>query len=109
MRRDAADLQILQAHLQPEHHGRIQIGVSEPPQLVHAVKIPRRLDIVGHIQDLFERGHIGLAGRVPADGIFYLKWYAETIPGHGSAGFGVQELGVGRFDRIVYDTIFIRQ
>ena len=81
----------------------------EPPQFVHAVKIPRRLDIVGHIQDLFERGHIGLAGRVPADGIFYLKWYAETIPGHGSAGFGVQELGVGRFDRIVYDTIFIRQ
>ena len=58
---------------------------------------------------LFERGHIGLAGRVPADGIFYLKWYAETIPGHGSAGFGVQELGVGRFDRIVYDTLFIRQ
>ena len=78
-------------------------------QLVHAVKIPRRLNVVGHIQDLFEHGHIGFSGRVPADGVFYLKRHAETVLGHGSAGFGVQELGVGRFDRVVYDTIFFRQ
>ena len=95
--------------MQPEYHGRVQIDVSKAPQLVHAVKIPCRLDVVGHIQDLFERGHIGFSRCVPADGIFYLRWYAETIPRHGSAGFCVQQLGVGRFDRVVNDTIFIRQ
>ena len=46
---------------------------------------------------------------MPADGIFYFKRYAETILCHSRAGFRVQELGVGRFDRIVYDTLFFRQ
>ena len=45
---------------------RVQIGIKEFAQRFHAAEIPTRFEHVGKVYRLFQFGHVGLCGSVPA-------------------------------------------
>ena len=77
---------------QAHQEALVQIVVYRTAQLVHPRKVPIWLDVVRQIDDLFQQGHIRLAGSVPADGLVNGVLHAEDVTGHGGAGLGVQQL-----------------
>ena len=70
----------------------VQILVHSAAQLLHAVKIPARLDVVRQIDDLLQPGHVRLAGSVIPDGIVHRVLHAEHTAGNGGTGLAVQQL-----------------
>ena len=75
----------------PQEHGLIQVGVGQLPQLLHPVKVPVRLYVVRHIQDLVQQGHIRLASGVPENGLVYLIRFPKNILGNTCPRLGVKQ------------------
>ena len=82
MRGIAHALHLVDGVRQAHQEALVQIVVYRTAQLVHPRKVPIGLDVVRQIDDLFQQGHIRLAGGVPADGLVNGVLHAEDVTGH---------------------------
>ena len=65
---------MIEAHPQGHMHGLVQIGHTEFAQrLQPRIGLPVWLDHIGKVDDFFKPGHIGVPGRMPADGAEHLR------------------------------------
>ena len=88
---------LLQRHIDAEQHALVQIAPDSLPQAVNARKIAVRLHIIRNVDDLFQQGHVGPAGRMIVDGGDDSGVFAENI---NTAGIDLRHLPVGTLLRV---------
>lgn len=90
---------LLQRHIDAEQHALVQIVPDSLPQAVNARKIAVRLHIIRNVDDFFQQGHVGPAGRMIVDGGDDGIVLTENTCGSRRAGLGVEQLRLRIFER----------